>query len=78
MIAKKYTCIVCGRVFPEGQGIVIRRAGVELAFHSKACLAKFFKLFIEKLDEREFKRAAIATIKEFEELRKIKQKAKTI
>jgi large subunit ribosomal protein L24e len=78
MPAKKYTCIVCGRVFPEGQGIVIRRAGVELAFHSKACLAKFFRLFVEKLDEREFKRAAVETVREFEQLRKMKQKAKVI
>lgn len=78
MPAKKYTCVVCGRVFPEGQGIIIRRAGIELAFHSKACLAKFFRIFVERIDEREFRRAAVEVLREFEELRKAKQKAKTI
>ncbi len=78
MKAKKYTCIVCGRVFPEGQGIVIVRAGVTLAFHSKACLAKFFRLFVERLDEREFRRAAREVIRELEEIRKAKIKQKVI
>jgi len=75
---RRYRCIVCGRYFPEGQGIVIRRAGIELAFHSKSCLAKFFKLFIERLDESEFKRAAREIIKEFEESLKARQAAKRI
>ncbi|BEP16962.1 hypothetical protein PYJP_03140 [Pyrofollis japonicus] len=75
---KRYQCIVCGRYFPEGQGIVIKRAGIELAFHSKNCLAKFFRVFIEHLDEAEFKKAARETIKEFEEILKRKQTAKII
>lgn len=75
---KRYRCIVCGRYFPEGQGIVIRRAGIELAFHSKTCLAKFFKLFIERVNESEFKRVSRELIKEFEELMKTKQAVKRI
>ena len=78
MKGKRYTCVVCGRVFPEGQGIVIRRAGMELAFHSKACLAKFFRLFVERLDEKEFRRAAREVVREFEELRKARVRQKVI
>ncbi len=78
MERRRYTCIVCGRKFPEGQGIVIKRAGLELAFHSKACLAKFFRLFVERIDEKEFKRAAREVIKEFETLREQRLKQKII
>jgi ribosomal protein L24E len=78
MKRKYYTCIVCGRKFPEGQGIIIRRAGMELAFHSKSCLARFFKLFIERIDEKEFKKAAREVLKELEELRRAKLKQKVI
>lgn len=76
--AKRYRCIVCGRYFPEGQGIVLRRAGIELTFHSKTCMARFFRLFIERLDESDFKRAARETMREFEELLKARQVAKKI
>lgn len=78
MKVKKYVCIVCGRTFPEGQGIVLRRANIELTFHSKSCLSKFFRLFIENLDEGSFKKAAKETIKSFEEQRKARMKAKVI
>jgi len=78
MKVKKHLCIVCGRAFPEGQGIVLQRANIELAFHSKTCLAKFFKLFIENLDEGCFKKAAKETIKSFEEQRKARMRAKVI
>lgn len=76
--ARKLRCVVCGRVFPEGQGIVIERAGVRLEFHSKACLARFFRLFVERLDEREFKRVARELLKELEEARRLRERAKTI
>ncbi len=73
-----YTCLVCGKRFPEGQGIVIRRAGVELAFHSKACFTRFCKLFLERIEEKEFKRVARELMKEFEELQKQRMKQKVI
>ena len=76
--AKRYKCIVCGRVFPEGQGIVIERGGITLAFHSKTCAVKFFKLMVETMDEGEFKKVARSLIKEFEELQKRKAKQKKI
>ncbi len=76
--ARRYTCVVCGKVFPEGQGIVIEREGIVLAFHSKTCLTRFFKLFVERVDAKEFKRVARELIKELEEARKARQKAKVI
>ena len=75
---KRYRCIVCGRVFPEGQGIVIERGGLTLAFHSKACAVKFFKLMVETMDEGEFKKVARSLMKEFEELQKRRAKQKVI
>ena len=75
---KRYKCIVCGRVFPEGQGIVIERAGITLPFHSKACAVKFFKLMVEVMDESEFKKVARSLMKEFEEALKKKMKEKQI
>ncbi len=75
---KRYKCIVCGRVFPEGQGIVIEKAGLTLAFHSKACVTKFFRLMVETMDEGEFKKVARMLAKEFEEALKRREKKKEI
>ncbi|NPA05141.1 MAG: hypothetical protein GXO09_03485 [Crenarchaeota archaeon] len=77
-MSRRYECIVCGRVFPEGQGIVITRAGVTLAFHSKACLAKFFRLMVERLPEKEFKRVAKELIDEYKKMRARQAKSKII
>ena len=52
MARRLYECVVCGRKFPEGQGIVIVKAGRALHFHSKACAAKFFKLLLERVDDK--------------------------
>ncbi len=78
MKRQRYECIVCGRVFPQGQGVVIVRSGLVLTFHSKACLTKFFKLFVERIDEKEFRKAAREVIKEYEKLRRTKLKPKEI
>lgn len=75
---RTYTCIVCGRKFPEGQGIIIRRAGLELAFHSKSCFVKFFKRLVESIDEKEFRRAAKEVEREFKKMLEMKTKTKTI
>ncbi len=75
---KRYVCIVCGRKFPYGQGIIVSRAGITLTFHSKSCLTKFFKLFIENLDEKEFKKASRVVVEEFRKLRELKSKPKVI
>ncbi|MCX8195868.1 MAG: hypothetical protein N3F67_02150 [Acidilobaceae archaeon] len=44
----KHKCLACGRPFPQGQGIVISRGGLELRFHSSKCAAKFFRAFFER------------------------------
>ncbi|AEM38836.1 hypothetical protein Pyrfu_0967 [Pyrolobus fumarii 1A] len=75
---KRYKCIVCGRMFPEGQGIVLQRGGVTLTFHSKACAVKFFRLMVETIDEGEFKKVARSLVKEFEEALKRREKRKQI
>ncbi len=46
---KKHKCIVCGRVFPEGQGIILTYGGVELAFHSSKCASKFLKQLLDRV-----------------------------
>ncbi|MCS7099381.1 MAG: hypothetical protein RMH84_01240 [Sulfolobales archaeon] len=46
--ADRYLCVVCGRVFPRGQGIVIRVEDRELAFHSSKCAARFYKMLIDR------------------------------
>ncbi len=57
MARRYYECIVCGRKFPEGQGIILSRAGVVVHLHSSRCAAKFLRLLIERLDEGEARRA---------------------
>ncbi len=71
--APKYTCLVCGRVFYEGQGIVIRRGGLELAFHSSRCAAKFLRLLLERSEEGCVEDTAKRVSRELEEALKRKQ-----
>ncbi|WP_338601745.1 hypothetical protein V6M85_00700 [Sulfolobus tengchongensis] len=42
-MTQKYTCNTCGRVFPEGQGVILEVGSDKLYFHSKACAYKFLK-----------------------------------
>ncbi|MEN2999163.1 MAG: hypothetical protein ABDH61_01090 [Acidilobaceae archaeon] len=44
----KHRCIVCGRLFPEGQGIVLSRGNATLKFHSSRCAAKFLRIFFDR------------------------------
>jgi ribosomal protein L24E len=78
MKSEKYVCLVCGRKFPKGQGIVVERAGITLSFHNKSCLAKFFKLIVERIDEKEYKRVVRQLIEEFNSLLEMRAKAKRI
>lgn len=43
-----HRCMVCGRPFHEGQGIIIRRGDLLLEFHSAKCAAKFLRLLMER------------------------------
>ncbi|MCI4455528.1 MAG: hypothetical protein JHC23_02260 [Sulfolobus sp.] len=70
----KYECIVCGRTFYEGQGIVYTLKGDKLYFHSKACAYKFFKDLIAASDPNCLNLKDV--IKKYEDLaEKRKQKA---
>jgi len=76
----KYECIVCGKKFPKGQGVLLNLYNVELAFHSKSCALKFFKTLFSKIEYGLIGNYVEATINEFRE--KIaddrKRKAKNI
>jgi len=65
--SKKLKCIVCGRVFYEGQGVKLNLAGRELVFHSKTCALKFIRSLVLYLDQKDLENAVKQTIKEFEE-----------
>lgn len=43
-------CIVCGRFFHEGQGIVIKMPGGVLEFHSSRCAQKFLRRLIDEAE----------------------------
>ncbi|QGA54347.1 hypothetical protein GFS03_07070 [Sulfolobus sp. E5-1-F] len=49
-MSHKYTCNVCGRSFPEGQGIIIEISNDKLYFHSKSCAYKFLKEIVMEAD----------------------------
>ncbi len=74
---KKIMCLVCGRIFYEGQGIKINIGGQELVFHSKSCTIKFFKSLVLYLDQKNLGDAVKMTIKEFEDrISEIREKTK--
>jgi len=77
MASRKLRCVVCGRVFYEGQGINISIAGKDLHFHSKSCALKFFKSLILYIDQKELERAVKAAISEYEErLKELEEKSR--
>lgn len=76
-MSKKYECLVCGRVFPEGQGIKLSLAGKDVYFHSKRCALKFFKSLVLYIDQKMLEQAIKLAIREFEErLREVHEKTK--
>ncbi|MGC9209651.1 MAG: hypothetical protein ACP5FT_00015 [Acidilobus sp.] len=75
----RYTCVVCGRPFYEGQGIVIRRGQLELAFHSSRCAAKFLRLLVERAEADCVTDASRQVAKELDEaLRKTREARKKV
>ncbi len=76
MARERLTCIVCGRKFPRGQGIVLNIGGVELDFHSKRCALKFLTSLLEHLDQDQLRRAVNETVREFEEARRLREEEK--
>ena len=67
-MARKLTCPVCGRKFPEGQGVALDFKGAIEVFHSKACALKFIRHLIDKVEAQALSRAYRETLDEFKEL----------
>lgn len=80
MSVKKHRCITCGRVFPEGQGVIIKVGDMQLEFHSSRCFSKFAKSLLEKIPPDEIKGYVKRAVEEYEELleQKMKLRAKKI
>ena len=76
--SRKYKCIICGRIFPEGQGIVIKYGKTLLTFHSNRCASKFLRLVLERVPPEELEKYIKRIINEQEEklrsLEEIKKK----
>jgi len=62
---ERFKCCICGKVFPEGQGIVIRLAGGVVAFHSSKCAARFLRLLLDA-GSKEVVSAALRLARELE------------
>ncbi len=77
-VNKKYCCIVCGRKFPHGQGIIITYGSLVLTFHSNRCASKFFKTLLERIPPEEIEKYIKRLVKEYEERLKKISKTKTI
>lgn len=70
MATARYRCVVCGRPFPEGQGIVIRRGDLVLAFHSSRCASKFLRLLMERADAKCLEGPAREVLRDLEQAEK--------
>ncbi len=44
-------CSVCGKVFPEGQGIVMKFRDRDLFFHKRTCAVRFLRELIPLLQK---------------------------
>lgn len=75
--SRRHKCIVCGRVFPEGQGIILKLENEILEFHSSRCFSKFAKALLERLPFEEIKGYVKKVYEEYEELLAEKRKLKT-
>ena len=80
MPRKTYRCIVCGRIFYEGQGIVIKYGGTTLYFHSNRCASKFLRQLFERVPAEELEKYVKRIVEEnLEKIRTLeKAKAKKI
>jgi len=73
MIRVRYRCIVCGRKFPEGQGIVIKYNDLVLSFHSSRCASKFLKRLLEIVPYEDLGKYIREIYSEYEDLLKKKE-----
>ena len=71
------TCIVCGKPFHEGQGVVVEVRGRILEFHSSRCASKFLRRLLEAGEDC-VERAAARVAGEYEETLKAASRGKVI
>ncbi len=77
---RRFECLVCGRKFYEGQGVVFTVNQKMYAFHSKSCALKFLRRVLEEIDDSILAKVFEDVKKEFEsELReKLERRSKRI
>lgn len=75
-VENKHRCITCGRVFPAGQGIIIRLGDSVLEFHSSRCFSKFAKNLLERIPYDEIKGYIKKLREEYDEMNEQKRKLK--
>lgn len=75
-VSRKHVCITCGRVFPAGQGIVVRLGDSVLEFHSSKCFSKFAKSLLERIPYEEIKGYINKLREEYEEINEQRRKLK--
>ncbi len=44
-------CSICGKVFPEGQGIYVKIRDKEIFFHKRTCATKFLRELLPLLGQ---------------------------
>jgi len=76
LVSARYRCVVCGRVFPKGQGIVLSYGDLTLSFHSSRCASRFFKSLVERVPREELKGYVKKIMEEYEEALSQREKAR--
>lgn len=71
-MGEKLACVVCGRKFSAGQGILISFGRNTYNFHSKTCALKFVKKVLESLDPSELEKTADKVAEEYSRILKEK------
>ncbi|MEM0453449.1 MAG: hypothetical protein QXO98_02175 [Sulfolobales archaeon] len=64
----KYKCCVCGKVYPEGQGITLVVDDEVVTLHSRRCAVKFLKSLLDELEPTTSKEVIKKVKKEFDEI----------
>ncbi|MCS7108116.1 MAG: hypothetical protein RMH77_01225 [Sulfolobales archaeon] len=61
-------CNVCGKIYPEGQGITLVVSDEVVTLHSRRCAVKFLKAIIDGLGPDVSREVVKKVKKEFEEI----------
>ncbi|MEM0505913.1 MAG: hypothetical protein QXW58_01465 [Thermosphaera sp.] len=72
----KHKCVVCGRPFPAGQGIILKYGDLTISFHSSRCASRFFKALIERVPPEELKPYVRKIVEEYEDFLSQREKAR--